>query len=126
MIICIPTEDNLGMDARVSNHFGRAQYFTLIDTSNGNAVTVLNWNAHHEHGKCRPVEAIKDLNIDAFVCRGLGRRALERLESLDTEVFLTDSKLVSEAFESFCVGRVRTASLDEACAGGHHDHPALN
>ncbi len=121
MILCIPTVDNRGMDARLADHFGRAAFFTLVDTSNGNAVTILNRNAEHEHGRCKPTESLESLQLDKFICRGIGRRAVEKLRTLNREVYLVDAETVAEALEAYCVGRLHRITADEMCAG-HSSH----
>ena len=45
MRICIPTETDMGQEAKVYGHFGSAPYFTIYDTEE---MTLE--NACHQHG----------------------------------------------------------------------------
>lgn len=131
MRLCLPTTDEQGLDARLSPHFGSAPCFTLVDSATGRVEVVMNDHARHEHGRCDPTAELSGRNVDAVVCRGLGRRALERLHGLGLTVLVTESATVLEALAAFHGGALRALTEEEACGGGHghgqshghgHDH----
>ena len=88
MRICIPTVDDRGLEARISEHFGSAPFYTLVDTETGRLETLPNSHPGHGSGQahargaCRALATIGPHNCDAVVCRGMGRGAMATLESM--------------------------------------------
>ena len=79
MLICTPTSDAGGLDAKIHNHFGSAPYFTLYNTETEEIQIIENRNSHHSHGTCHPMNQLKKYKIDVVLCNGMGRRAIEAL-----------------------------------------------
>lgn len=121
MWLCVPTTDDGGLSAPLSDHFGRAPFFTLVERATGRTETVTNPSARHEHGACRPLDALAERTPDALLCRGIGRRAFERLAALGVEVFLVDAADVDGALRAFEEGRAAAVTPASACRGGHYD-----
>jgi predicted Fe-Mo cluster-binding NifX family protein len=126
MRLCIPTTDDSGLRSRLSPHFGSAPYFTIVDTETNEGTVIVNDHAKHEHGRCDPVRSIADQSIDAAICRGLGRRALERLRGHGVSVMVTEAWTVSAALEAYRTGKLRPMQPDEACAGHRHQPRGLH
>lgn len=127
MKICMPTTDDRGSDARLADHFGSAPCFTFFDTDSGCWAVTANAHEDHEPGRCDPTAAIRSEAAQVVICRGLGRRALERLRSVGVEVFVTQEATAGRALDAFGAGRLGAMVLQEACSGGHgdcghHDH----
>ncbi|MFZ2491724.1 MAG: NifB/NifX family molybdenum-iron cluster-binding protein [Thermoanaerobaculia bacterium] len=126
MKICIPTEDDAGLNGILAGHFGRAPFFTVVDRATNTAEVIRNGAADHDHGHCNPLEAISRSGAEVVICRGLGRGALARLYEAGVPVFITDDERVSAAVESFEAQGLTNPSLESACGGGgcHGDaHP---
>jgi predicted Fe-Mo cluster-binding NifX family protein len=120
MKLCIPTDDGAGLGGRLSSHFGRAPYFTVIESGTGVPVVLPNGRARHEHGECgHAASAFEGHGVEAVVCRGVGRRALAGLAERGVAVFVTDASTVAEAVLAFGDGRLTPVTVEEACAGGH-------
>ena len=127
MKICIPTEDDAGLDGILAGHFGRAPFFTVVDRATNTAEVIANAAADHDHGHCNPLEAISRSGAEVVICRGLGRGALVRLYEAGVPVFITDEQRVSAAVASFEAEELQNPSLESACGGGGchgeaHDH----
>jgi predicted Fe-Mo cluster-binding NifX family protein len=122
MKLCIPTEDSAGLDARVCEHFGSAPFFTVVDTDSENVELLNNRNLAHQHGACNPVSSIESQAIDAVVCGGLGKRALARLQQSGFEVYLSDAATVRDVVADQRGGKLREATIEEACGGHAHGH----
>ena len=122
MIICIPTTDEAGLRARLSPHFGKAPYYTLVDTDGWTLRTVINTNEHHAHGQCTPLANIQGLGVNAIVCRGLGRNALAKLKRGGVPVYVADTWHVEDAVKAFLTGDLTELSEEEACQGHDHEH----
>lgn len=115
--ICIPAENDLGMDAQVCDHFGSAPFFVIVETGTDTCEVISNRNDHHEHGQCMPVQQLGTFGLDGLVCRGMGRNALARFTSIGIEVFTTRSQTVGEILEEARTGRLQPLDANQACAG---------
>jgi predicted Fe-Mo cluster-binding NifX family protein len=127
MRLCIPTDDDRGLEGRLSLHFGSAPYFTLVESEMGDVRVVTNLHSQHEPGSCHAAEALRGYGVEAVVCRGLGRRAFGRLRTLGLPVFVSEEGEASAAVESFRDGRLPRLTAESACHGGrgrghHHQH----
>jgi len=77
--IVIPAEDSNGLDARLSEHFGRAPYFIIVELDEGgNIVNIQSVSNESEHfgGVGRPPDRILQLRPSAVITYGMGHRAL--------------------------------------------------
>ncbi len=122
MRICIPTLDDAGLTGTPCDHFGSAPFFTFVDTKTREVDAVRNGSSDHVHGACRPLDFLGIRPIDELVCRGLGRRALARLQDAGVDVFLTPETSVERTIVALEEGRLRQMSADEACGGHGHGH----
>ena len=120
MRLCIPTLDNQGLDARPSDHFGSAPFFTLVDSETEEVVVISNGDRHHPHGRCNPVKHLVGQSVDLVVCQGLGRRALTLLSEQGISVFITWKSSVSAILEAHRKGMLSRMTPEEACHGGGH------
>lgn len=115
MNICIPTLDRTEMEAKMCDHFGSAPYFTLYNTETKQFVTSINDNTHHEHGSCMPVDALKKQNVEAVLCKGMGARAVNLLQSAGVKAFLVDAETAGDAIKKFDANEVQILSTQNAC-----------
>ena len=123
MKICIPTQDASGLQALLYGHFGSAPYFTIVDAETDDVETISNFNDHHQHGQCSPLETIGKHNISAMICRGMGRRAVQALAEAGITVYLGDGLTVEDCLQKFRNDQLSILSVDDACQGhGHHAH----
>jgi predicted Fe-Mo cluster-binding NifX family protein len=125
MNVCIPTLDDRGLAGTPSDHFGSAPYFTFVDTAKDQVEVVRNEGAHHVHGACQPLKYLGKRPVDAVFCRGLGRRAFDRLRAGGVQVYVTLEKDVAETLKAFQEDRLRLLTSEEACHGhdgGGHGH----
>lgn len=115
MRLCIPTTDDQGPQAELCEHFGSAAYFTIYDLQTG-AYEIVNHSDHeHEHGACHPMDNLKSEGIDCVVCRGLGRRALEKLNSGGIRVLRTDRSTVEDIVQNFSIDELSEIDAESAC-----------
>ncbi|RPI22946.1 MAG: diguanylate cyclase [Acidobacteria bacterium] len=120
MKICIPVEDDNGLKSRVCQHFGSAPAFAVVDTESGNYRAIVNRNQHHGHGMCAPLASLEGEQIDAMVVGGIGMGALNRLNSANIQVYLSENETVAETLEKFQAGSLKQVMPNMAC--GHHGH----
>jgi predicted Fe-Mo cluster-binding NifX family protein len=117
MKICIPTLDDRGLDGVPSDHFGSAPYFTFVDTESGTCEVAGNAGANHAHGQCRPLEFLGKREVNAIVCRGLGKRAFARLKNAGVDVYVTLERDVRATVDALEGGFLRELTSEEACHG---------
>lgn len=115
MRICFPSAGNRGESEKIYSHFGSAPFFTIYDTEEKKYSIVENDNQHHVHGTCQPVNIIKKYDIDIIMTSGMGRRAVEILNSKMIKIYLLDEGSVSEAVNKFNAGKLKELTIDNAC-----------
>jgi len=117
MLVCIPTGGSAGLADVVFDHFGSAPYFTLFDSETGEVTVVANRNAHHSHGTCHPMNQLARYRIGCVVCSGMGRRAIEALNSEGVKVYQSESNKVAEVVEKIKTGDLTEIDPAKACRG---------
>lgn len=122
MKICIPTLGEKGLNEQVSEHFGSAPYFTIVDLESNGVEIINNQNQHHNHGECQPMGALTGKGIDSVVCGGMGRGAVERLNAGGIKVYLGNGDIVKNIVEEYKQGNLKELSAEGACAGHDHGH----
>lgn len=119
MIICIPVQEDRGLDSPVSAHFGSAPAFVLADTETRTVTAIGNSNAHHAHGMCQPLAALSGHSFDAVVVGGIGAGALGKLQAAGITVYRATGGTVADVIEAVGTGIMQVMTLQGAC-GGHH------
>ena len=122
MNICIPVEEEQGLQSKVSEHFGSAPVFVIVDTETREVQAISNMNRHHAHGACRPLISLAGKRLDGVVVGGIGKGALSKLRAADIKVFLSDSSTVGEAVDALEAGTLQQVTPKNAC--GHHGRGA--
>jgi predicted Fe-Mo cluster-binding NifX family protein len=120
MNICIPVLEDKGLGSPVSQHFGSAPLFIIVDTGSGSCRSVMNRNLDHGHGMCQPLLSLAGESVDAMVVGGIGQGALGRLQAANIRVFLSTLDTVDSTLAAFRCGTLREVTPQTAC--GHHGH----
>jgi predicted Fe-Mo cluster-binding NifX family protein len=122
MQICIPVLEDRGLDSRVSEHFGSAPGFMIVDTESGNARLVGNSDQHHAHGMCQPLAVLAGETVDGIVVGGIGMGALMKLQAAGITVYRATHPTVGETLAAFTAGSLDPVDQNDACAGHGHHH----
>jgi predicted Fe-Mo cluster-binding NifX family protein len=117
MTITIPVTEDSGLSSKISDHFGSAPFFAMVDLESNTVACVGNPNAEHVHGRCMPVDFLREKGVSAVVCRGMGRGALSRLTEAGIACHVTEAETGAKAVESFRSGRTTVMTADSACHG---------
>jgi predicted Fe-Mo cluster-binding NifX family protein len=122
MLACIPTRGNAGREDTVFDHFGSAPYFTLYNSETDEVTVLENRNEHHSHGTCHPMAQLTRYRINCVICSGMGRRAIEVLNSEGIKIYHSPSSSVGEI-----IAKLKTEDLVEmdpltACRGHGQGH----
>ena len=116
MRICIPTETNEGLNAKVHGHFGSAPFFTIYDTEKNTVKTIDNTNAHHAHGMCHPIGVLGTDSVDAVVCQGMGGRAVQKLNESNIKAFRATAETVAAIVKKFEAKELEEITIENACS----------
>ncbi len=119
MKICVPTSGQGGYDDLVSEHFGRAPTFTVVDTDSNN-VNVIDNQSEHMGGSGKPPEQIAKTGAQVLLCSGLGPRAIDMLTSFGIEVYVGAQGTARQAVDEWRAGRLQKASETNACKDHRH------
>jgi len=123
MFVCIPIEENQGLQSRVCAHFGSTPEFLIVDTDSSNCRAIPNKNQHHGHGMCAPIASLEGERIDAIVVGGIGMGALNKLMMAGLQVFMAEHETVGETIAAFTAGSLQPVQQRQACAHHGHEHP---
>ncbi len=109
MRIAIPIMENKGKESEVAEHFGHVREMVIYDSDKDEIeiVDVVNSSG------CSPVETIKDKNVDAIICKGMGMRAMALCEKLGIDLKTGPYQTINEIIKNID----KLEDLEESC--GH-------
>jgi predicted Fe-Mo cluster-binding NifX family protein len=124
-LIAFPCENEAGLQASLSAHFGHCAAFTLVDLRAGRPgrVAVLPAEAAHAEGGCLGVvQMLAAHGVQAVVAAGMGGRPLAGLLQAGIDVYQGDpARSIPATLEDLAAGRL--AAFGAVCGGGsHHGH----
>ncbi len=119
MKLCIPTLGAGGLDAVVSEHFGRAPAFTIVDMANSE-VTVIQNTGEHFGGVGNTPDLVAAAGAEVLLCSGLGPRAIAAFEQHGIEVYVGARGTVEDAIKAFQTGELIAACESNACKEHRH------
>ena len=123
MNICIPVDEDKGLQSQVCAHFGSAPAFMIVDTDSGSCRAIPNNNQHHGHGMCMPLQSLQGEHIDGMVVGGIGMGALNKLNAANIRVYLSEHATVGETVAAFKAGTLKLMQPGMACAHHGQGHP---
>ena len=117
--MCIPIEEDRGIESIVCSHFGSAPAFLLYETEKDEIKVMDNQNLHHSHGACQPMIALKGEAIDAVIVGGIGRGAIDKLNAMGIKVYQSKEGTVKQNIDFFKKSALIELTPDNACV--HHN-----
>lgn len=121
MKICFPIESDQGLDSKVSDHFGSAPMFMLVETADNETSVISNSDRHHSHGACNPLQALQGSQIDGVAVRSIGAGAAGHLTRSGLRVYKATGDTVRENVEKLTANTLPEYPSSEGCSGhGHH------
>ena len=117
MKIAFPTQKEEGLDSQVFGHFGSAPHFIIVDSDTDTFKAAGNPNMIHEHGQCRPLQALSGEAVDAVIVGGIGAGALTKLNTKGVKVFRAVEGTVKENLELFKTNALPLFQANHTCAG---------
>jgi len=119
--IVIPVIENSGLESRLSEHFGRAPYFIVVEIdSKGEIANIeaIKNTSEHFGGFGRPPDKILQLRPTALITYGMGPRALSIFQQARVAVLRANASTVREVIEAF--KRNELEELTEGCREARH------
>jgi predicted Fe-Mo cluster-binding NifX family protein len=113
MKIAVATDDDKGLEAVLSQHFGRCPYYVVVDIDDGEikgVETVQNpfYGSHGEPGEVP--NFIKNLGVEVMIAGGMGPRAIGFFEQFGVQAVTGVSGVVKEVVRAFVNGEIEGAS----------------
>ena len=121
MRIVIPTLDKNGLDAQLSEHFGRAPYFTVVDVDENGCVTdqkTIANESEHFGGVGNPPDRILQFKPNALVTYGMGPKALNIFQDAKVAVLRANANTVREIIAAY--NKDQLEELTEGCHEARH------
>ena len=119
--IVVPVSDEKGIDAHLSEHFGRAPFYAIIDLDEKGQVigqgTIAN-TSEHFGGVGLPPDRILQLKPKALVTYGLGSKALRVFQNVGVAVLRTEANTVREVVRAYNNNELQ--ELTHGCHQAHH------
>jgi len=116
--IVVPVVEERGLNARLSEHFGRAPYFAVIDLDENGSIssqrTVSNISEHFG-GTGRPPDRILQLRPTVLITYGMGPRALGIFQNARVAVLRANANTVEGVVAAY-----NNDELEELTEGCHH------
>lgn len=119
MKVCIPVEENKGLDSIAYGHFGTAPFFLIYDTNNEEMKIIKNGDLHHEHGMCQPLKALNGEMVDAILVGGIGAGALMKLNHQGIRVYNVTNETAAKNIELLKNNQLGEFSVENSC--NHHN-----
>jgi predicted Fe-Mo cluster-binding NifX family protein len=121
MKICIPTEEQKGLESLAYGHFGSAPYFLIYDTVAQNYEMLNNNESEHEHVQCNPIQPLREKGFESVVVAGMGARALMNLQAMGIRVFRTSEvNTVKDIISIFDSSKIEELTMENSCQ--HHNY----
>lgn len=125
MRVCLPTTDDAGFDAQLSDHFGRAPYYTIVDTDEDDVDVVPN-QSRHRGGSKMPPTFVAEQDVDIVILDHVGKRGMQLFEEHGIDVYEAPAETVSAVVDGFDPETSRQLDMSDAHShggDGHgHDH----
>ncbi len=123
MKIAIATDDNMGVDAVLSHHFGRCPYYIVVDVDDKeikNVEAVKN-PFYDSHGQVGEVPTfIQSLGADVIISGGMGPKAISFFQQLGIQALTGASGIVGDVIKNYMSGQIDGAIPCSDDSSTHH------
>jgi predicted Fe-Mo cluster-binding NifX family protein len=121
--IVVPVADEKGIDAQLSQHFGRAPFYAVIDLDEKGQVigqsTVAN-TSEHFGGVGLPPDLILQQKPKALITYGMGPKAINIFQNAGVAVLRTEASVVRDVVTAYNNNELQ--ELTEGCQQAQHHH----
>lgn len=123
MLIAVPSDAPGGLEAKISEHFGHCDVFTLVEVEDQEVgeVTLIKNGGHEEGGCLAPVTLLKEKGAETMITGGMGKRPLAGFEQAGITVHHKGAaSTVNEAIYAFLSGQCPVFGEENTCGGHGH------
>lgn len=115
--VAVPSEAPGGLEAQRAGHFGRCEFFTVVDIADGaiDGVGVVQNMPHTSGGCMAPVSMLAQQGVDALLVVGIGGRPLMGCDQLGIAVYTAEGEGVQEVVDAYLRGEARLVAPGDAC-----------
>lgn len=99
MKLLIAIDENIGIDSKLSEHFGHCPYFAIYETDM-KELKIMKNNIEHSNQHETPVDQIIKFGPDAVFSLGMGSRAINLFNEKKIKVKTGNFKTVKEVIEN--------------------------
>ena len=108
--IAVAAEDNQGMEANVSAHFGRCPYYTMVEVEENKMILSYKvenpfYGAHGDAGQVPTF--IRDQGAGVIISGGMGQRAVGFFNQFGIEVITGAAGKVKDVIEAYLSGNLK-------------------
>lgn len=114
MKIVIPTNNKIGLNDKIAEHFGRCLTYTFLNEK-GEVLEIIENTSEHNGGQGLPPELMKKHGADILLCKGLGSRALNLCKDFEIDVYVYQAEIVKDIFELWKNNKLKKAGAEDAC-----------
>lgn len=119
--IVVPVSDERGIDSQLSEHFGSAPYYAIIDLDDKGHIigqeTISN-TSEHFGGVGHPPDRILQLQPKALITYGMGQRALRIFQNAKVAVLRTSANTVRDVVRAYTNNELE--ELTQGCQHAQH------
>lgn len=119
--LVMPVEDTNDINARLSQHFGRAPYFAALELDEQGKVVDLQMvpnRSEHFGGIGRPPDIILSLKPNIVITYGMGPRALNIFQNANVAVLQANGPIVKDLIEAY--NQDKLIELTQGCQHAEH------
>ncbi len=123
MKIALATDDNMGLDAVISHHFGRCPYYIVVDVDDKEIkdVKAVKNPFYERHGQTGEVpNFIHSLGVDVIISGGMGPKAIGFFQQLGIQAFTGASGIVGDVIKNYMSGQIDGAVPCSDHSSSHH------
>ncbi len=129
MKIAFPVTEDKGLDSRVSDHFGVAEKFLVVDLETKGCTLFDNQKLKGTSVKCKSGVFAKSADVDAVITKCLGDGSQRSLTGSDIKVYSARKETIAENIELLEKGELKLFHMFDLCQGkknkkeggcGHH------
>jgi len=117
--VVIPSNDENGTE--ISDHFGRAAYFVVIDVDDKGYTESMNVYpnlSEHSGGRGHAHDNVLVHNPRAVIVQGMGPRGIMSFQERNIAVLQANNRSIPKLLEAFSQNQLR--ELTEGCVDAHH------
>ncbi len=116
MKICLPVMDDLGLESRISSHFGSAPFYLLVDLGSYECRTIPNLARSKGECACDTFHSRILDEASGFIVHAMGRPAWMNLRRQSSPVFKAKERLVKQALDSYLKNQLSEIQMTDMCS----------